>query len=375
MNCDAFTAKLDAILDAALCACQSLGSGYGSEVTPAIYSDLEDGGTLAWVLPDATTVPAADDRCALAQLVWAMSYEILTEYLQPLQEAAHHVLLPAVLAAIAVILGGPAALIPGAALYGIIVASLDAWVEGELQSVETELLAQKIDLVCSMYNAWVGGGKYSHAAAAAAAVIDGSSQWTDIDKALFKLMFSPFTMEICQDAWTAQSAWAVANVTAGYCTTCGTGEREDYYDFNGADWESPDWTLTGNAEWWDGVTGYPCQGTKFLRTPGAASTAWTVVAVPGPGLHDLEWDCYALGSLGNESQVWVYLGESDSGPWDAVVSGYYPALPELDCGYDNELWQDIDLDGYTHVKYLLQGVGVAPHCNWMNVTWTWTLPE
>lgn len=220
MNCDAFTQMLEDILAAAACACAGSGKGYTDDVTGPIYDNLEDDGKVEWVMQDPTTVPIADDRCALAQLVWAVNYKLLTEYIQPLQTAAHNILLFFVLEALALMLGGPVGLVPGAALYTAIQAALDAWVEGELESVETALVTNKQDLVCAMYDAWVDGGDYGDAAAAAAVVIDSVEAWTDIDKALFKLTFAPWVMEHAQKCYDAVSEWSLDNFTPGYCAVC-----------------------------------------------------------------------------------------------------------------------------------------------------------
>ena len=220
MDCEAFTQILDDILEAALCACEGVGKGYGSPIVGPIYDDLEDDGTIEWALPDGTPIPAEDDRCALAQLVWAFTYEILTEYLQPLEEALHHILLPLVLAGIAVMLGGPVALVPGAALYAVITASLDAWVEGELESVLTAFITNKEDLVCAMYADFLIGGSYATAAAAAAAVIDTVEAFSPVDRVMFKQFLSPWVMEQCAKAWDGGSEWADDNVTPGYCADC-----------------------------------------------------------------------------------------------------------------------------------------------------------
>jgi len=225
MSCEELTAKIDAILEAALCACEGSGSGYTSSVTGPVYDDMEDDGLIKWENSDLTPTPAEEDACALAQLVYAMNYEILTEVLQPTQEALHEVLLFALFESIALMIGGPAALLPGAAVFYVVQALLDAWVEGELANVLNALMANKNELICAMSAAFEGGGNYGDAAAAAWDVIDGVGAWTSIDKALFRLTFSPLVMKMCQVAYDAASDWAVANVTPGYCSACGWWKR------------------------------------------------------------------------------------------------------------------------------------------------------
>ena len=220
MDCEAFTAKLESILDAALCACSGVDGGYTTPVTGPVYQDLEGDGIVEWAPEDPTPTPAEAAACALAQLVYAWNYEILTETLQPIQEAGHEVLLFLVIEAFAGMIGGPPGLIAGGALFYVIQALLDAWVEGELANVTNALIANKDELICEMYLAFVDGGDYGDAAAAARAHIATVSAWSTIDKALFNLTFSPLAMKICQAAITASSDWADANVVEAYCVDC-----------------------------------------------------------------------------------------------------------------------------------------------------------
>jgi len=221
MDCEELTAKIDAILEAALCACAGSGSGYTSSVTGPVYDNLEDDGLIKWESQDTTPIPLEEDACDLAQLVYAMNYEFLTEVLQPTQEALHEVLLFALFESIALMIGGPPALVPGAAVFYVVQALLDAWVEGELSNVLNALMANKDDLICAMAAAFDGGGDYGDAAAAARDIIDGVGAWTAIDKALFRLTFSPLVMKMCQVALDASTDWALANLTPGQCDACG----------------------------------------------------------------------------------------------------------------------------------------------------------
>ncbi|MEE9367091.1 MAG: hypothetical protein V3W44_10415 [Dehalococcoidales bacterium] len=221
MSCEELTAKIDAILEAALCACEGTDGGYTSSVTGPVYDDLEDDGRIKWEDQDPSPTPLEAEACALAQLVYAMNYEFLTEVLQPTQEALHEVLLFALFESLALMIGGPPALVPGAAVFYVVQAMLDAWVEAELANVLNALMANKNELICAMAAAFDGGGDYGDASAAARDVIDSVSAWTNIDKALFRLTFSPLVMKMCQVAYDAATAWAIANVTPGQCDDCG----------------------------------------------------------------------------------------------------------------------------------------------------------
>jgi len=220
MDCEEFTAKLESILDAALCACDGTDGGYTSPVTGPIYQDYEGDGIIEWAPEDPTPTPAEAAACTMAQLVYHKNYEFLTETLQPIQEAAHEILFFLVIEAFAAAIGGPPGLIAGGALFYVIQAMLDAVVEGQLASVANTLLANKDELICAMYLAFVDGGNYGDASAAAREHIATVAGWSTIDKALFDLTFSPLMMNIVQQAIAAASDWAVNTPEPGYCVDC-----------------------------------------------------------------------------------------------------------------------------------------------------------
>ena len=220
MTCEDFMQLLQDIKALAECACDGASAGYLEPYLVNYYDDLEDAGTIVYELPDGTPTVVADDRCAVAQLVWAYQYELLVETLQPLQEFLHTVLLAAVLGLIGTAIGGPVLGMSAAALAGYITAFLNMGVESDLEAVENELFSLKKDLVCAMYQVFVEEGTYADAAQAAADVINGSSEWSPIDKLLFRRGFSPQFMAKAQEAWDEQTAWALGNVSADYCDAC-----------------------------------------------------------------------------------------------------------------------------------------------------------
>jgi len=170
MNCEEFTQMLEDILTAAECACEAASAGYTEPYLVNYYRDLVDDGTVVYELPDGTPTVVEDDRCAVAQLVWAYQYEFLVETLQPLQEFLHTVLLAAVLGLIGTAIGGPIVGLSAASVSAFITALLKMGVDSDLENVENELLSLKEALVCAMYEEWVDGGTYADAAAAAADV-------------------------------------------------------------------------------------------------------------------------------------------------------------------------------------------------------------
>lgn len=266
MGCPDLLTMLEDILAAAQCACEGASPGYIEPYLVNYYDDLADDGTVIYELPDGTPEPPIDDRCAVAQLVWAYQYEFLVETLQPAQEFLHTVLLAGVLGLIGTAIGGPVLGMSAAAVSAFITALLDMGVKSDLFNVENELVSLKWDLVCAMYMVFDEGGTYTDATAAAAAVIDDSTEWSPIDKLLFKRGFSPDFMAKAQEAWTAQTAWATGNVTAGYCDLCQYGPPTQEY------WATAPpcpgvMTLSGGAYCKDGYWTVAGSNDQHITTP------------------------------------------------------------------------------------------------------------
>jgi len=275
MNCEEFTQMLEDILTAAECACEAASAGYTEPYLVNYYRDLVDDGTVVYELPDGTPTVVEDDRCAVAQLVWAYQYEFLVETLQPLQEFLHTVLLAAVLGLIGTAIGGPIVGLSAASVSAFITALLKMGVDSDLENVENELLSLKEALVCAMYEEWVDGGTYADAAAAAADVINASEVFSPIDKALFRRGFAPTFMALAQEAWDEQTAWATGNVYEAYCLACEEPPEP---------WE---YTFPPCPNGWEFVQDCACGGTGILEMMGNPSAAQSPYWWATAGKHDL----------------------------------------------------------------------------------------
>lgn len=350
MDCEQFTAKLEEILEAALTAAKGSGKGYTSDVISPIYDDLEDDGVIEWANPDGTPIPAVDDRCALAQLVYAWNYEFLTEVLQPIQEALHEILLFAALAAIVTWIGGPILLLPGAVLYHIIQAALDAWVEGMLQNVLNALMANKYALVCTMFNTWVDGGNYQDAAIATGYVINDVEAWSETDKSFFWLTFTPIIMKLMQTAWTEQTPWALANVTAGYCDECEYGGGPtSWYRVHAPPCPGP---CTLGAHWSCSPEGYwrtriQFGGVSYLESPVRIVAAGTV------DVH-IVFDIYSFTSGGWFVGTAHFQKSTDLLEWTEVGNvNIYPGQQEEWVWHDHNLGEKT----FTETNYVRLLIG------------------
>lgn len=273
MNCDAFTATLEAILAAAQCACKGEVNkeldtlpDYTDPTTPSYYEELVDDGTAIRDAVDETvTIPDVDDACAVSQLVWQWAYEAQTEYVAPIQDVAHTVLLGLVLAEIAVALGATIVGIPVSILVILAGAIAWAWVNGRQANIENAVLSYKFQLICAMYLAFEDGGTFADAAAAAREVVNDMGM-PDGDTIVLGRLFSPVVMWIANRAWYNQSAWALANVTPGYCTLCQYGWFTEEYWAEAPPCPGP-MTLTGGAYCKDGYWTVAGSNEQLITLP------------------------------------------------------------------------------------------------------------
>ena len=166
----------------------------------------------------------------------------------------------------------------------------------------------------------------------------------------------------------------VDGYSATYCADCaGPGERIDYWEFTGEDWESPDWDLYGDANWFGPGTPF-CSGITYwlsLNTDG--SVAYCVLPVPGSGPFTIDLWTYGYGANGDESQFRLYSGPSDEGPWDDLVAFWRPNFPTGDCGERTEQYTDVDVGEDTHIRYEWRGFGVATPFRLLEFRAEWTV--
>jgi len=166
----------------------------------------------------------------------------------------------------------------------------------------------------------------------------------------------------------------VSDYSADYCLVCApTGERTDEWNFQGPDWESEDWVLSGGAFW--GLVGYGCRQPSYLGVSKAAAQATAILPVPGENSYTVDLTAYGYGALGDESEMIIWGGPDVGGPWTPVAALWRPNFPTNDCGIRTAQRTAVDLTGYTHVRYTLTGIGVASPSQWLYLQIEWTLPE
>ena len=232
--CEEFAEQLERLADAVSCICgrmQDPTSSYAfgfSPITQPMIDGYIDSGDLIYTDPfDGTTQPLGADRCAIANLVWQSAYEMLTEVLQPVQNATLDYVLPAAMTALATMIGGPVLGLSTGTLLVIVWDLLQVWAEGELENVVNAYFSYRQELVCAVYEGLAID--VSEAVTLSAAVIDGIPDFALLDAALMKYLFGRMWIQKMADAWTNQTAWAIGNSDHTSCASCGIIEGTDWY--------------------------------------------------------------------------------------------------------------------------------------------------
>ena len=219
MGCEELMAIFEDMLTAMQCVCNRTNDvpGLTPGTSPIVNYYLEDGSMVPDDVHSSDTV-IEGERCAVAQLVFWQSWGWLTEWIQPGQEVAAEVLMPAAMAAIALMVGAPLLAVPAAAIWWLCWRLAEIWVDGSLQDVQNELWANQQELICAV---WAGLLVDAAAAQTAAhAVIDNISGLSPIDIVVFKAMYAPWAIALAARAYDNATDWAVANVTPGACDDC-----------------------------------------------------------------------------------------------------------------------------------------------------------
>lgn len=233
MPCNDLADAINNIASALQCICAALPeSGTTVNVytplTPGIIDGYYDDGTLIPGDPYAGGEVVVDvDRCATANLAWQFAWEILTERLQPTQDATLEALIPGITAFIAFIIGGPVLGIPVASIAVFVTQLISVWVDAEQANISNAYFAYRDELVCAVYTGLATSTQAAQAAVAV--VIDGMTELSPIDKALMKTSFAPWILHFIGVAWDAQTEWAQAYSEGVACDGCGVIEGTDWY--------------------------------------------------------------------------------------------------------------------------------------------------
>ncbi|GAH00705.1 unnamed protein product, partial [marine sediment metagenome] len=228
MGCEEITASLDAIAAQLSCLCTAARYAVqdGTYSEKIIDSYVESG---ALVVEDdygpGTVVD--DDRCALAQLVWWQAWELLTEFLQPVQDKVTDVLLPSIMVLIATMCGTPVAGIPVGVFLAFIWNLVEIWEDGKIQDLQNTFWNHYDELVCAAYRGL--DTSYRSAEAECTKVITGMEGPSPIDKLVFRALCSPWAFQVAQLALTNETSWAMSVIEEGACDDCNEIEGSDWW--------------------------------------------------------------------------------------------------------------------------------------------------
>ena len=218
MGCEGITQELASIAAAVACLCK--GTRKQRQVAPTtqdIVNHFVDAGQARYDNPYIAETLPDEDRCAIAQLVTRGAYEWLTEFVQPAQDAASDLIIPAIMVLMATWVGPAVFSIPTGALLATVWRLWEVWEEGSLEDVVNTLVSNKEELTCAIYT---GLAINNRTAAAMARAIINDTALAGGDKVCLGLLHSPFMMHAAYLAWNEETAWGLANVTPGYCDAC-----------------------------------------------------------------------------------------------------------------------------------------------------------
>lgn len=220
LNGDEVQAILEEMSAALQCLCLS------SRNVNAVPGGIPDDGDIEGFGPLAPTDSPeafsgdASDACAIGQLVWAGTWELMTEMVLPAARFGFDGLAPALAAVLIGWAGGPVA------IFGIWIfaETIQELLELGYNSAEAEytnwLFSVKDDLTCLIYTSLTQGGSDASTIAAIKQFVDDASSISAGDKLVTKLI-APGVYRAAKVAWAGQTAWALENVTAGACVNCG----------------------------------------------------------------------------------------------------------------------------------------------------------
>ena len=394
MGCEELETMLQEMRDFLECICRGVGRPYASPLVGEMYQYYIENNYIQWDNPYPEHTEEVDPtRCAIAQLTWQMSYEILTEIVQPAQNAAQDALFPVAYAALVTMMGSPIALLPAGALYLVFNAFIDAWVEGQLENVANTLLSYKDDLICAIYIA-LDGGDYRAAETACRIVIEGMTGISAVDKILFRALFAPWAMGAVAKAWANASTWATSNVVPGYCSVCSEIPLPLGYslvpcivdDHERDDFPWLTWTITGigthvieNEVVYSEpyIIGLDCD-YQFARPAGVVG--WFAENVMTGDYHQGPiWYSTVSGKYGNMlggRLFWSHAAQGDNNK--VLVEFDPPTIPQevKDALAPDFEWAYLDL-GKVTTENTMHGYdgGGEKTSNWTNTLWWVIAPE
>jgi len=245
--------ELALLAEALACICSKMPVPSTADGTDQIVAAMISDGTLQTDDPYPLYPGPGEDAeaCAIAQLIWSFAWEFLVEIVQPVQKKAVSILLPSAMAVLASWLGTTVIGIPVGIVLVLLWDIIEIWVDGRLEDVANAFYALKEEIVCAAYDPLRNGESLQAASNAMAAVINDQGDLSPIDKLVFRQLTAPWALDRMKTAWDNATAWAVARVSPGYCSsTCGiSGDTWYAYEYTGPTSQPMTITHTETPAW------------------------------------------------------------------------------------------------------------------------------
>jgi hypothetical protein len=225
--CDSLGPKLDAILAAAECVCAKSGASAAANVVdPSIFNFTTVNNYYEYSSNEpSTSIPAPTDeeRCGLAQAIYGLGYQKVTEAFLPGFRLAFDTLIPALAGIIALWLPGVG--IPAAIGVYVVAELVQELLEIGYDIAETNLTNwlwnSKQDLVCGLYAALAAGGDTQAAwMTVYNDLVKDNPELSDGDEVIIKWGLGPATQSVARKAQTENTARYQEVVDPGYCAVC-----------------------------------------------------------------------------------------------------------------------------------------------------------
>ena len=215
---EAITTEL-ALLRACLCTLASVAEQQAlllPDVTGYVDQELVTYDLPGNVLGAPTTPGTDDEKCELAQAIYAYVYQVETETLLPFANSTADTITNTIIGmsafgAVATWVGVPFAIL------SIIFATVVAWgVDGSIANFTNWLLGIKDEFVCAVYSELPD---YDAAVAAVHALIDAAEEPTFLDKQLLKALCQTWQFTMAADNQQAEGAYD-EYIIEGFCDDC-----------------------------------------------------------------------------------------------------------------------------------------------------------
>jgi hypothetical protein len=220
-------------LQAALnCICEMARAGSTDRMYGEDLQGLIDSGQVEWSAVwenQAFGAQEDEDACAIAQLYWQATFEMMTEIVLPAARVAFDYLIPAIAALIVGFGTGGFGLLAVYAIAEMVQELLETGYEVSETNYVNWLVSVRQEWVCEAYNVLLEGGNAETVYnAVKTAVIDAAEDISTGDKIATRVFGGMLAINSALGAWSEQSQWALENVDEGFCDEC-PEPPDEYY--------------------------------------------------------------------------------------------------------------------------------------------------